>query len=216
MNINEFKEWDMDLAQAYTIGLIYPLFKYKKINGKFYIIGSVNHNSNTITKEEIDDHFLKVNKLLNASDYKTKPIIKANRYNGISISHKEGFSILIDALDYTEQDILNILNEKVDIIINSNRSIRKQFVRGCFDGRSSWDKTANYLSIDVDRDNERKSKIEKIILSLDIEVNINNRGENHPKNDQIRIKPNSIEKFLKVVGLYSIRRLRNIDGGLRR
>ena len=211
MNISEFSKWDMDEAQAYVIGLIYPLFKHKNVNGKYYLIGSVNHNQNAITKDELDKHFLRVNSILKKSKSKVIPEIKANKSNGISISPKAGFSILVETLEYSEKDILDILDSKVEIISKDDSKIKKQFVIGCFDGRSSWDKTAKFLSIDVDRDLDRQSKIEKIITSLGIEVNINNRGEGHKKNDQIRIKSNSIEKFLIEIGLYSICRLNIIN-----
>ena len=63
MNIYELKEHEINIAIAYALGLMYPLYKEKTIYGKKYILGSVNHNPQKITLEEINEHYLKINTL---------------------------------------------------------------------------------------------------------------------------------------------------------
>jgi hypothetical protein len=83
---------------------------------------------------------------------------------------------------------------------------RVQFVRGCFDGRSSFDTSRHYLSLDVDRDHQKQNLIVSIIGSLGISVDLNQRDKDHPKNEQIRIVPQNLRLYMTKVGFYSVRR----------
>ena len=61
----------------------------------------------------------------------------------------------------------------------------------------------HFLALDTDRVYERQDLIKSIFEDLEIDLNVNRRELNHPKNDQIRLKPKSLARFMKEVGLYS-------------
>lgn len=203
MDIYELKNYQMNPALAYTIGLIYPLYKEKELNAKKYMLGCVNHNKDKITQDELNKHFQEVLHLFKSSMGDDAPTLKTNRTVEYTISPKVGFTALIEIGDLNKDECLNILTDRVNEIKNSSEDIRSFFVRGCFDGRASWDTTAHYLSIDVDRDYLRQDLVIEVIESLGININVNRRANNHSKNDQIRIKPSSLEKFILEIGLYS-------------
>lgn len=213
MNINELENAQMNRAVAYALGLSYPLIKSKNVDGIDYIIGCVNHNPGKITDEDLANHFKAVSELFDEYPVTKSIVIKDNQIN--KIQPKRGFSILIEQNRLSEDKCIEIMDKRVDEIADSDKQIRIEFVKGCFDGRSSWDTTAHYLSIDVDRSEYRKEKIAKIIESLAIHVNVNNRGVGHPKNDQIRIRPDSMRYFLSTVGMYSTYRRQQVENGLR-
>lgn len=68
MNIEIIKEQRLNRALAYALGLIYPLYKDKKIFDKEYIVGSVNHNPGKITEDEINAHYRKVLQLIKSEN----------------------------------------------------------------------------------------------------------------------------------------------------
>lgn len=211
MNIYELENYEINPAIAYALGLIYPLYKEKQLNDKKYIVGSVNHNPNMITLEEINKHFLKVYELFDKYIRTNNIEIKTNKCTEYTLSSKKGFSILIENTNVEEEKCIKIMTKKVEQIKDSTDDIKKQFVKGCFDGRSSWDKTGHFLSIDVDRDSQKQNLIAQIIESLGIEINVNTRGDGHDKNDQIRIKRNSLELYMQEINFYSIRRANIIN-----
>lgn len=203
MHINELRYIEMNKAVAYTLGLIYPLYKEKTLNAKEYILGCVNHNAGKVTQDELNKHYIAVYKLFRECMESEAPEIKTNKTAEYTISPKEGFTVLIDKTGVSKEECLNILTEKVRKVKEASTEIKKEFVKGCFDGRASWDTTAHYLSIDVDREYERQDLVMEIMESLGIMLNNNRRDWNHKKNDQIRIKQDSLQKFMCNVGLYS-------------
>lgn len=203
MNIKELQNAQMNKALAYALGLIYPLYKEKTLNAREYILGCVNHNAGKVTQDELNKHFRDVYKLFKECMGNSAPDIKTNKTAEYTISPKEGFTVLIEKTGVSEPDCINILTAKVKEVKSSSEDIRKEFVKGCFDGRSSWDTTAHYLSIDVDRVYERQDLVIEIIESLGIVINNNRRDKNHKKNDQIRIKPDSLNYFMSNIGMYS-------------
>lgn len=206
MDIYELEEHEMNKGLAYVLGLIYPLYKTKRLEDKEYILGCVNHNSNMITLDEINIHFLAVRKLLNKYIKSTPILMKTNKCQQYTLSPKEGFSILIENKGESKEACLEKMTNRVSEIRNSTDEIKKEFVKGCFDGRASWDTTSHFLSIDVERNSELKHLIKEIIESLGIQVNLNERGEGHSKNDQIRIKSGSINKYMENINFYSAAR----------
>ena len=121
------------------------------------------------------------------------------------LGNKKGFSLLVEKND---NDFIGILDRIVEIISNSESiDVKKYFIRGCFDGRSSYDTTSGYLSIDVDRDYNKQDKIKNIINNFDIDVNLNQRDLLHPKNDQIRIQRRNLDDFMNKIGFFSGRRI---------
>lgn len=218
MKLSDLKK-GLTESVAYTVGLMYPLLKVKNLFNSRYVVGCINHNSDMITPDEIVQHYNKIAALMSAYDITEKIELKANKVREkYSISPKEGFSVILELDKETYQDVLDVFKSIVMDIKNTNDAkIKKQFVRGCFDGRSSYDKTAGYLSLDVDRDHDKQKFIKEIIESLGIKnVNLNQRDINHNKNDQIRIKSSSLGTFMDVVGLYSVRRTTIVNTALGR
>lgn len=203
MNIRELQNTQINKALAYTLGLIYPLYKEKKLDNKDYILGCVNHNAGKVTQDELNKHFRDVYKIFNVCMGNSAPEIRTNKAAEYTISRKEGFTVLVERTGVSKEQCIEILTQKVQEIKDSSIEIKKEFIKGCFDGRSSWDTTAHYLSIDVDRVYERQDLVIEIIESLGILVNNNRRAINHKKNDQIRIKPDSINDFMENIGMYS-------------
>jgi hypothetical protein len=214
MTIDELYQIKVNKAVAYIVGLIFPLYKNVMFDGKDCIAGCVNHNSNMITPTELASHYNSVYNLINSEIGIDNVVLVANKNEINNVSPKEGFSVLIDKTGKTDKYCLDVLTNITNNILKESSDIRKEFVKGCFDGRSSWDTTAHYLSIDVDRDYSRQDLIEKVILLEGIKVNINRRELNHPKNDQIRIKVDSIKKFISNIGLYSTCRLTLVNHGI--
>lgn len=215
MDIKQFNSIELNPATAYITGLCFPLYKTISILHKPYIVGSVNHNSNMINSSDLAEHYNSVQKLINMNFGTGKIKLLSNQNDEQNISSKKGFSVLIEKNGEDDTECLKILGEISAKILASPTEIRKEFVKGCFDGRSSWDTTAHYLSLDVDRDYSRQDLIVKIIESLGIGININRRDINHPKNDQIRIKKDSIKKFISTIGLYSKCRLSLVENGIK-
>lgn len=207
MKIKEIEK-EMTESIAYVVGMMYPLLKVGEIEGVRYVVGCVNHNKAYIENDEIIKHYQSVDSFMNKYDETKKIKIRPNKVTGkYTISIKEGFSILLDIDQLSEEDVLKIFERcLVKIKNSSDDEIKKKFVCGCFDGRSSFDKTACYLSIDVDRDHARQNMIKDVIESLNIKVNLNQRDLSHKKNDQVRIKKESIRLFMNKVGLFSARR----------
>lgn len=178
---------------AYIIGMCYPLYKEKNINNKKYLAGTCNYKK--ISGNQLVQHIMSVKNFLEQSEITKDIILHDNK----GYSNKQGFTMLIEYdIDYKD-----ILNKKVEEIVISSSELKKMFIRGCFDGRASWDTSRKYLSIDVDRDTYKKNLIFNIAKSIQIGLNINNRKESYGKNDQIRILNKSIDNFLNNVGLFS-------------
>ena len=211
MNINELKNIKMTPSLAYILGLIFPLYKEKRLNAHDYIIGSVNHNAGKVTQNELDSHYKTIYELIHKYNETKNITLMTNKTANYTISPKEGFSVLIETTNVSEEKTMDILYSKVKEIKTANKEIRTEFVKGCFDGRSSWDTTAHFLSIDVDRNYERQDLIIEIIESLGIHLNVNRRDKNHKKNDQLRIKYTSLHYFMSNIGLYSECRTKIIE-----
>ncbi|MHA0306101.1 hypothetical protein [Mesomycoplasma ovipneumoniae] len=216
MNILELKSCKINRALAYTVGLIYPLYKEKKLGNTQYILGCVNHNNGKVTQSELANHYKSVIQLINKYMNKNKPIVRPNKTSNYTISPKDGFTVLIEKNDVDTDECLAILTEKVKDIKMSSEDIKREFVKGCFDGRSSWDTTAHYLSVDVDRNYDRQDLIIAIIESLNIKLNKNRREKNHPKNDQLRIKIDSLGYFMANIGLYSVCRKNIVENAMQK
>lgn len=213
MKISEFFKLGINPATSYILGLSFPLLKVKEMGNGYYILGSVNHNANMITDQEITMHFMEVSKLL--SDHLSANLDMVLVYNNSPIygkvQPKLGFSVVmqLDDENYLERMRMMVMELK-----DAPENCRVQFVRGCFDGRSSFDTSRHYLSLDVDRDHRRQNLIASIIGSLGINVDLNQRDDDHPKNDQIRIVPQKLRLYMTKVGFYSVRREKIISNYL--
>ncbi len=201
MTIDELKDEEITSGIAYVLGLIYPLYKTGKNNqGRNFIKGCINYNK--ISDEDLAEHFKIVLNFLDDINID----LKANKQPYYSISPKKGFSALIWKEDKKDEICRGILTNKVREIKESNDiEIKKSFAKGCFDGRSSFDTTMHFLALDVDRDREyeQQNLIKAIFDDLQIDLNLNRRDINHSKNDQIRIKPAYLSKFITEIDLFS-------------
>lgn len=215
MHIYDLQNIQMNRGLAYTLGLIYPLYKEKKLNSRKYILGCVNHNPGMITRDELNTHFRDVNNMFETFMGNDAPVLKSNKTAEYSISPKEGFSVLVDITNVGEDECMSILTKKVIEIKTAECEIKQEFIKGCFDGRSSWDTSRHYLSLDVDRVYEKQDLIAEIAESVGIGLNLNRRESNHNKNDQIRIKPDSLQTFMSKIGFYSVCRRRLVEIGLK-
>lgn len=221
MTIKQLCSKTLTPAIAYAVGMVLPLYKEKTLNETTYIIGSVNHNHNPenvaleipntsltyISEAEIAEHFNKIYNFF-ANNQLDVRILANSNYLG-TISAKKGFSILFEKEENTTQECKNMLNNILDKIKEEDSlEIKRCFIKGCFDGRSSIDwnnkkKIIRYFSLDVDRIYSIQDKISEIAQSIGISVNLNRREEEHSKNDQIRIKPETFSKFKENIGFFS-------------
>lgn len=201
MTITELEKTEINQGLSYVLGLIYPLYKTGIDNyRKSFIKGCVNYNS--ISEEDLAEHFKFVMNFLDS--FNVNVDLKSNKQSDYSISPKKGFSVLIWKEYKSDSDCLKILFEKISLLKKSNdRKIKQAFAKGCFDGRSSFDTTMHFLALDTDRDYERQDLIKSIFDDLEIDLNLNRRDIDHPKNDQIRLKPKSLAKYMKEIGLFS-------------
>lgn len=199
MVLSKLCSGEINKSKAYVLGLTFPLTVTKKIEGKEYLLGRINHNHGMINNEQLFTHYSNIDDMLKEDQMEREIIIKDNK----GLSSKRGFTILteIDSSNYQE-----IMLDAVKRIQQGPESIKKYFVMGCFDGRASMDNTTGFIAIDVDRNYSKQEVIDKIISNLDIGVNLNQRADNHRKNDQIRIKKTDREKYLNDIGFLSVKR----------
>lgn len=210
MTISELEQITINPGIAFILGLIYPLYKTGQSNDmETFIKGCINYN--TITEEELANHFKLVMNFLEQSNIRNIDL-KANKQPDFSISKKKGFSVIIWKENKSDKICMDILTKKVlEIKKSDNIEVKKAFARGCFDGRSSFDTTMHFLALDTDRIYSRQDLIKSIFEQLKIDLNLNRREINHPKNDQLRIKPKYLSKFLNEVGLFSKQRAEKIQ-----
>lgn len=210
MTISELEQITINPGIAFILGLIYPLYKTGQSNDmETYIKGCINYNA--ITEEELANHFKLVMNFLEQSNIRNIDL-KANKQPDFSISKKKGFSVIIWKENKSDKICMDILTKKVlEIKKSDNIEVKKAFARGCFDGRSSFDTTMHFLALDTDRIYSRQDLIKSIFEQLKIDLNLNRREINHPKNDQLRIKPKYLSKFLNEVGLFSKQRAEKIQ-----
>lgn len=213
ISIDEIKVTNMTEGLSYVVGLCLPLYKEKEFNNKKYLIGSVNHN--TVNEENIAVHFKEILGLLKKSNLNSICLLNNKNSTSFSISTKKGFSVLIENTNISKAESMEILITKFKEIINSSDECKKSFLRAIFDSRGSWDNSRHYFSVDVDRNHKLQSSIQSLFRSFDIEVELNQRAPDYPKNDQLRIRPRSVNVFLNKIGLYSIERKIILQKGIK-
>ena len=221
MTINELAQTNMSEGLAYLIGLTFPLLTDKeeivdKFHNRKYVGGCVNHNE--VSDEDKAIHFQCVLRLFASCDI-LNVTIKNNKKNpadkkDFSCTPKMGFTCLIETTGVGIHTTEEILRNRVLEIETANIDIRKAFVRGCFDGRGSWDSTLHMFSVDIDRKaDEKEDRVDQFLLRRICEsvigkdsIQLNQREKDHKKNDQMRIRKNFLNSFLTHVGLYSMAR----------
>lgn len=228
MTIENFKNEPINKAIAYILGLIFPFYidrkeAIDKNKQKKYAVGSINHNK--VSDEDLAEHFKSVCSLMRECHLEKSIIIKTNKKinsQDYSCSSKKGFSCLIETTNISKDIVEQILRDKVKQLRTESEEYRSYFVKGCFDGRSSWDTTLHCVSVDIDRKKEKASERKDQFLIKDIcesvlgigSIQINQRDASHPKNDQLRIRSKFVREFLSKVGLFSCARTQIILNGL--
>lgn len=194
MKMSELCGLPMDETKAYLLGLCFPLFRETKFKDKRVILGCVNHNK--ASDELISIHYSRLFDLLKENGFHERIQILENKTLGIK---KKGFTVVIESDDNAQK----LMDEVVSNLVNENKNIREHFIKGCFDGRSSYDKTLMCLSVDVDRDETKQDLIYGVGLSLGFGFNLNRRAKDHEKNDQVRVRRTDLKKFLNNIGFLS-------------
>lgn len=199
---------------AYFLGLLMAN-EQTNINDKIYWQAPIRHNPKYYNYVDLETHYnylKEISIFLNNKDthmvdfYRRKdiPIQKYNAgKNGIITLFRE------NRVNYSNRDLINDIFEP---LISSANVIQHAFLIGVFDGRSSFDKTANFIVLDYDND-ELKDLIDLLLINLNIKPNINSKKSararkvsSNPRKKQIRIKH---LEFLEKIGYISPTRFNN-------
>ncbi|MGH0508494.1 hypothetical protein ACQVN8_11865 [Bacillus paranthracis] len=206
---------------AYFLGL---LMADEKIswNDKTYWISPVRHNPTHFEQSDLEAHYTIVKKLaksLNKQDF-TRFIsfykaygVKFPKFN----AGKNGFVTIFEqkVATYSLDDLIEDTRET---LLSSIPQVKKAFLVGVFDGRSSYDKTYKLIALDIENMN-LINLLSEMFEQLDIKVKVNNldsaRKRNNPKakprKPQIRIKH---LEFLTKIGFLSPVRFKKATMGL--
>lgn len=209
MLYKDFLNMEWGKATAYIMGLIFTRIDLGHIvnSSTIYCLGQISHNSNMATRDQIISHQISLTELIEKDGYTTVGLIEQNdnikiiKSNSSSRkSGKKGFCLVLKIDDSTIQPYKNGNNieylklkeqlhtdlmYKISTITNN---VLPYFIAGTIDGRSSYDTTAGYISIDIDRNYDRQREIEKLLNMVGIKFNINTRGNrvDVSKADQLR------------------------------
>lgn len=215
MKISDIANIKMNNGLAYILGLIYTRYTQKNILGKEYIVGNVNHNANKITSEEIAAHYKDVNNFLKENIDEQLIDLRTNKCSDYTISPKKGFSILIDMEENTQEHCETIINDRINEILGASEEMKAYFIRGCFDGRASFDTNFHLIALDVENNSEKIDMVIKIAKSIGIDIQENSRNTNtQGKMLQLRVKTASLNKYMTKVGFFSIRRRNDVESYL--
>lgn len=229
MTIQELENIPMSPALAYVLGLIFPFYMDKDevtdvYHQKKYAAGCVNHNANMVSDADLAIHFKAVSTLCKSLNIQVKTNSK-DKYDktDFSCSSKKGFSCLIDTTGMDKTHCEEIFRKRIQEIQKCEKEIKKYFVRACFDGRGSWDTTTHFFSVDIDRKaSDSKNRTDQFLLETICDavigngaIQINQREWEHKKNDQLRLRPKFLNKFLNSVDLFSVARKKILLNGLK-
>ena len=195
---------------AYFLGLLMANEK-TTINSAIYWQAPVRHNPKSFNYTDLERHYNYIKQIavfLNKTssthlvNFYKKQDIPIEKYN----AGKNGILTLFKELtsDYSIEDLIS---DVYDPLLNSFDNIKRSFLIGVFDGRGSYDKTANFIVLDYDK-LAVKEIIEHSLNELGIKANINSKATarvrkdsgSAPRKKQIRIK--HIE-FLQKIGFVS-------------
>lgn len=195
---------------AYFLGLLMA-DEQIIINGERYWIAPVRHNPKQYDDVELEQHYSIVKALgedLNKSGL--THFISYYKNRGVTFEKfnagKNGFVTLFKQLkaDYSLDELIGDIQEGLR---NSSGQVKRAFLVGVFDGRSSYDKTYKFISLDIEND-KLVVLLDNLFSDLGITTNVNSlysarKRDNpnaKPRKPQIRIK---YLDFLKKVGYIS-------------
>lgn len=205
----------MSNIKAYIYGLIFPKLIFAKIENHpdFYLLAPVNHSKQLPPSDtDLFTHRVSLKAFLDELKYEKKFKFCQNlslRYIKPDIldsrkSNTIGFSILfyLNEQSLNEKLVNNLRNLISEDIRNSfSPDFAKYFIAGTIDGRASVDKTAKFISLDIDSSDSTKETLQYVCQNLlGLEININNRNgrSDSSRNNQLRYKKESIISFLKI------------------
>lgn len=226
--INALDPNDITPLISYAVGLCFFQLKVCEIDQQKYVVGGINHNPQNVTKKEIFEHYNAL-RLFQEQDDKYFFKILANQKKVVNIESKEeqqlsaksGFTMLIpytntnsDEIDYIYKLILSISTKLLKL-----NNLSPYFLGGLFDGRSSYDKTAHFITTDYS-DKYKSKDFDNIVDKLivlgvnDKLININVRKPGIKKANQFRIKKEELQKNVSNcdVVLFSTKRKSQICG----
>lgn len=224
MTVQELENIPMSPALAYVLGLIFPLYKEVLNDYGSMILGCVSHNpqpnktpNKVITADQLRLHWSRVYDLLNDIP-KLQQSMKKNDseiFRGAKLK-PWGFSLFIQKNNIGTSAAKKIIHQRVDEISKTavRSDIKKMFIRGCFDGRSSVDDNAGLLAVDMNLNEADLSMLNSIMNEFNLKMSNNHRNDSDPRNFQFRIKRESLRIFRNMIGLFSERRLIDLDNFL--
>ena len=207
---------------AYFLGLLLANER-TSIGGNVYWLAPVRHNPKKFTMPDLRNHFNTVCTIaakLNHTGY--THMVQTLRSHGIRTKKfnagKNGFVTLFKqtTVGYTIDELVDDISAP---LLKSPSHVCRAFLIGVFDGRSSYDKTAQYISIDLE---ERCSKdlVEQVLNLFHLSINYNAlpsaRKRSNPasgrRKKQLRVR--DFEFFLRQIGYLSETRFTKAVTGL--
>lgn len=200
---------------AYFLGMLISANEQIVINGRRYWIAPVRHNPQEVQPEDLERHYNNVKTIARNieldQNVHMRGYFQANSVRLPSFTSHKGFVTLVPQIkdQYSMQDLINDVS---GVIKNASQEIKRSFLVGAFDGRSSYDKTYKMVSMDGTTV-ESMDLFEELLGDFGLDVNINGgfsarKRENpnaKPRKTQIRVKDPL--KFLKKIGYVSDTRI---------
>lgn len=226
LDLEGFRSLPWTKSKAYLLGLMYPRLDIGILDdvSNFVIVGTVAHQNDSVTKEQINEHIFSLSELLSADGLGLDfPIrfnddIKFFKSNGqYRKSGKAGFSVVLNSdVGKSKDGDYNSLSDRFNKYLmiqvqNVPVNMINSFIAGTIDGHSSFDKTRYLVATDIDRDEKKQNILEALLLKSSVSAEINHREgrSDSSKSDQLRYSKKSLS-ILSNIGLLSSKRLDDI------
>lgn len=198
-------------AEAFCIGGIFSSCDvHTTESGTSTWVLPVIHNPQKATPENISAHKEHLENVF--SEIPSEIISKGEpTFTKYMQPNKDGFVFLFESKDLNTPE--ELIQRFADDILSSNESIRRTFISGVFDGRSSWDKSAKMITLDS-RNDLCTETICSVLDSLNMRYNYNpprERASGNPRKAQLRIYATDVPDFIKRIGLISPTRIKDIE-----
>lgn len=198
-------------AEAFCIGgIISACDVHTNETGTSTWVLPVIHNPQKTTPENLSSHKECLGHVF--ADIPSETISKGEPdFTKYMQPNKDGFAFLFESKDLNTPE--DLIQRFANDILSSDESIRCAFISGVFDGRSSWDKSGKMITLDS-RNELCAETICSVLNSLSIKYNYNpprERDSGNPRKAQIRIYSTDVPDFMKLVGLISPTRIKDIE-----
>ena len=134
MTFNDFKAMNYDCVKAYLLGLMYPKFNNNKGNsfndGKYYVLGVVNHNAKYITQDEVAAHLMAVRTFLTDNNYNPNDftILPSDSRLGRIKGTQVGFAFFFETESNIEAQCAEYLRTQVNELETKDDNIKRYFI----------------------------------------------------------------------------------------